>query len=76
MSAILTLVLHRTGDMIVLVEHGWYLAAQISGATSVELPDGEQPASGNPLPPGAQLRSVNRSRFSERRGTRAVPKTT
>jgi class 3 adenylate cyclase len=36
-----TLVLHRTGDMIVPVEHGRYLAAQIPGAKYVELPGAE-----------------------------------
>ena len=36
-----TLVLHRTGDMIVPVEHGRYLAAQIPGAKYVELPGGD-----------------------------------
>ncbi len=36
-----TLVLHRAGDMIVPVEHGRYLAAQIPGAKYVELPGEE-----------------------------------
>jgi class 3 adenylate cyclase len=35
-----TLVMHRAGDMIVPVEHGRYLAAQIPGARYVELPGG------------------------------------
>jgi class 3 adenylate cyclase len=36
-----TLVIHRTGDMIVPVEHGRYLAAEIPGAKYVELPGAE-----------------------------------
>jgi len=36
-----TLVIHRTGDLIVPVEHGRYLAAQIPGAKYVELPGSE-----------------------------------
>lgn len=36
-----TLVIHRTGDMIVPVQHGRYLAAQIPGAKYVELPGRE-----------------------------------
>lgn len=36
-----TLVIHRTGDTIVPVEHGRYLAAQIPEARYVELPGGE-----------------------------------
>jgi class 3 adenylate cyclase len=35
---VLTLILHRTGDKMVSVEHGRYLAANIPGATFIELP--------------------------------------